>query len=374
MVIGIPKEIKNNEYRCAATPGTVSELARKGHSVLVEPGAGLGSSISDEDFRQAGALITDRDNLYRNCEMLYKVKEIMEPEFKYLRKGMIIFTYLHSNGHREMTDKLLEAGVIGIAYEDITDASGAFPLLAPMSEIAGKGGFLAACHHMQSVAGGCGILLGRVSGVRTPEITIIGAGNAGLGAAEMAAGLGNRVTILDISKESMDAAKARLPANVEFLYSNHDNLMKCLARSDVLLNCILWPKARKDHLVTRDMLRCMKPSALIVDVSCDEGGAIETCRATSHDDPVYREEGIAHYCVDNIPSAFSASATAALASATLPYALQIAGKGALKALRENAHLRRGLTCYFGDLTLEETGLKQSRPYKNPDSLPDFASR
>lgn len=371
MVIGIPKEIKNNEYRCAAVPGTVSELVRNGHKVLVEQGTGIGSSIADEDFERAGAVVSDRNTVFRECDLLYKVKEILPPEYPFLRRDLTIFTYLHSNAHREMTDALLESGCTGIAYEDITDDSGAFPLLRPMSELAGKGGFFMACQYMQSVNGGSGRMLARVSGIRTPDITIIGVGNAGFGVAELAAGLGNRVTVLDVSFERMEAAKNRLPSNVEFLYSNRDNLLRCLERSDVLFNCILWPKVRKDHLVTREMLRMMKPSAMIVDVACDDAGAIETCRSTSHDDPTYREEGILHYCVDNIPSAFSCTATDSLASATLPYVLQLANKGPLRALRENLHLRRGLTCFDGILTLEETGLKQSRPYKKPEEIPEF---
>ncbi|TFG82141.1 MAG: alanine dehydrogenase [Spirochaetales bacterium] len=371
MIIGMPKEIKNNEYRCAATPGTLAELVRNGHKVLVERGAGIGSSFSDDDFVRAGAIVTDRDTVYKDCDLLYKVKEIMQPEFKYLRKGMTIFTYLHSNAHREMTDALLSAGCVGIAYEDITDNAGTFPLLRPMSELAGKGGFFMACQHLQSINGGNGLMMTRVSGIRTPEVTIIGAGNAGLGVAEMAANLGNYVTLLDVSFERMESAKYRLPSNVQFLYSNKENLQRCLKRSDVIFNCILWPKTRKDHLVTREMLKDLKPDCMIVDVACDDAGAIETCRSTSHDNPTYREEGILHYCVDNIPSAFSCTATASLASATLPYAMELANKGPVRALKENPHLRRGLTCFNGILTLEETGLKQARPFKKPEEIPEL---
>lgn len=372
MVIGIPREIKNNEYRCAAIPETVSELIQRGHTVLIEREAGTGSSISDTDFAQAGAVLTDSQTVWESSELIYKVKEILPPEYRFLRKDLTILTYLHSNAHREMTDELLKSGCIGIAYEDITDATGNFPLLRPMSELAGKGGFFMACQFMQSINGGSGLMLTRVSGIKTPEILIIGAGNAGMGAAEMATDLGNRVTILDISIERLESARNRLPPNVQLLYSNRDNLSTCLSQADVVFNCILWPKARKDHLIGRSMLTTMKPSALIVDVSCDEGGAIETCRATSHDNPVYREEGILHYCVDNIPAAFSRTATFSLANATLPYAREIADKGTVRALRENPHLRKGLTCIHGILTLEETGLKQSRPYKRPEDIPELA--
>ncbi len=368
MIIGVPKEIKNNEFRLAVTPETALEITRHGHKLLIETNAGSGCSISDDDFIKAGAAIASRERVYREAEIIYKVKEILPPEYEYMREGLVVFTYIHSNAHSEMTDVLLSAKVIGIAYEDITDHQGNFPLLRPMSEIAGKGGFIMACQFAQKINGGKGILLGRVSGVETPEITIIGAGNAGIGFAEMAAGLGNKVTLLDLSIEKLESARQKLPPNVELLASNQSNLEKCLLRTDVLCNCILWPKWRKDHLITRAMIKRMKNNALIVDIACDESGAIETCRATSHDKPTYTEEGIMHYCVDNIPAAFSRTSTYLLASSTLPYLIEIANKGAVKALKENKHLRNGLTCYLGALTLEETGLKQKRPYKKPEEV------
>ena len=368
MIIGTPKEIKNNEYRVAMTPLGVKEFKKYNHTVLIEQGAGMGSGISDREYVEAGAEIVGTDELFNRADMIYKVKEFFPEEFKYLREDLIIFTYIHSNAHREQTDVFLDKRVIGIAYEDIQDASGNFPLLKPMSDIAGKGGFLAACQFVQKIHGGMGLMPARVCGVDTPQITVIGAGYAGLGAAEMAAAFGNKVTLLDISAEKLEKAKAILPPNVEFLYSNEANILQCLLRTDVLVNCILWPKWRKDHLVTRDMLKKMKPGSLIVDVACDDGGAIETCRSTSHSDPVYREEGIMHYCVDNIPAAFSKTATYALTGVTLPYALEIANKGYKQALIDNKGLRKGLSFYLGELTLEETGKKQNRPYKQPEDM------
>lgn len=367
MIIGIPKEIKKNEYRVACTPSGVKEIVANGHQVLVEKGAGLGSGFSDREYEEEGATIVDTaEELYEKSHLIYKVKEILPEEFKYLRENLIIFTYIHSNAYREQTDALLENKVIAIAYEDVTDENGEFPLLKPQSIIAGKGGFIAALNFMQRIHGGKGILLSRVDGVRTPEITIIGAGNSGTAAAELAAAFGNKVTILDISSEQLGKARKVLPANVELLYSNKANIEMCLKRTDVLINCILWPKWRKDHLITREMLKLMKEGALIVDVACDEAGAIETTKATSHDDPVYIVDGITHYCVDNIPSAFSQTATTTLCNATLPYLLEIANKGVKRALIENKYLRRGLTTYEGKLTLEETGLKQNRPFISPE--------
>lgn len=367
MIIGIPKEIKSHEYRVACNPSGVKEIVNNGHEVLVEKGAGVGSGYSDKEYEEQGAVMVDSaKETYEKSDLIYKVKEIFPEEFKYLKENQIVFTYIHSNAYKEQTDALLQKKVVGIAYEDVIDKNGEFPLLKPQSIIAGKGGFLAALNFSQRIHGGNGILLSRIDGVRTPEVTIIGAGNSGVSAAELAAAFGNKVTILDISSEQLEKARKSLPSNVELLYSNRANLEMCLKRTDVLMNCILWPKWRKDHLVSKDMLGLMKKGALIVDIACDEAGAIETTKSTAHDDPVYVVDGVTHYCVDNIPSAFSQTATTTLCNATLPYLLQIANKGAKQALIDNKYLRRGLTTYEGKLTLEETGRKQNRPYITPE--------
>lgn len=367
MTIGIPKEIKHNEFRVAATPSTLSTLCRKGHVVLVESQAGMGSGFPDQAYAEAGAKISTKEGVYKNAELLCKVKEIESPEYAMLREGQIIFTYLHSNAHPEMTGELLKRGVVGIAYEDITDDEHEFPLLAPMSTLAGKGGFLAALHFAQSVHGGTGLLLSRVAGVSIPRIAIIGCGWSGVGAAEIAAALGNKVTMLDISIKAMEKAKAKLPSNVEFLYSNRENLLTCLRESDVVINCILWNKTRKDHLVYRSDLGMMKPGAMIIDVACDDSGAVETCQSTTHADPVYYEEGVLHYCVDNIPSAFSRTASVMLSAVTLPFALSIADRGVDTALLSDRHLRNGLTFYHGCLTLKETADKLGLEYTEPEA-------
>ncbi len=370
MVIGIPKEIKNNEYRVAAAPMNVADLTGHGHKVLVEKGAGAGSGFSDEDYRLAGAEVVNTDQVYKKSGLIYKVKEILPDEYKYMREGLIIMTYLHSNGNPEMTDVLLDSKVIAIAYEDITDSEGGFPLLKPMSVLAGKGGFLAALHYSQRVHGGSGILLSRTTGINVPVVTIIGAGHAGMGAAELAAAFGCRVKLLDLNMNRLEEAKLKLPANAEMLYSTRENLISCLQESEVLINCILWPKTRKDHLVNRADLKIMKSGAMIIDVSCDEAGAIETSHATTHDDPVYYVDGILHYAVDNIPSAFSKTASISLGNSTLPYVLEVAGKGCNRALKENPFLRRGLSFYLGALTLEETAIKQGRKYTSPEDALD----
>lgn len=369
MIIGVLKEIKPNEYRVAATPAAVVEIVARGHQVLVQKDAGKGSGFADEEYAAAGATILETaEEVFTKADLFYKVKEMFPEEWKYMRKDKIVFTYIHSNAHPEQTDAILNSKVTAIAYEDITDDNGGFPLLKPMSILAGKGGFLAAAHHMQSVFGGSGTLLANVCGVETPVITIIGAGNSGIGAAELAAGFGNTVRILDVNMAAMEAARAKLPANVTCMLSNRENLVKCLKDSDVIINCILWPKHRKDHLIFREDLKLMKQSAMIVDVACDDEGAVETCRSTTHDNPTYYEEGILHYCVDNIPSAFARTASIMLCNATLPLLLQIANKGAEQALRENPHLRKGLTAYDGKLTLEETALKQGRTLYSAEEL------
>jgi len=369
MIIGVLKEIKPNEYRVAAIPATVGEIVARGHQVLVQKDAGKGSGYSDAEYEAAGAKILDTaEEVYTQADLFYKVKEMFPEEWKYMNRDKIVFTYIHSNAHPEETDAILNSRVTAVAYEDITDEKGGFPLLKPMSILAGKGGFLAALHHMQSVFGGNGTLLANVTGIETPVISIIGAGNSGVGAAELAAGFGNTVRILDVNMKAMEEARAKLPANVSFLISNRENLVKCLKDSDVIINCIMWPKHRKDHLINRADLALMKPSAMIVDVACDDEGAVETCRSTTHDDPVYYEEGILHYCVDNIPSAFARTASIMLSTATLPYLLQMANKGVEKAMKENPHLLKGMTAYDGKLTLEETALKQNRPLTDAQEL------
>lgn len=368
MIVGVPKEIKNNEYRVSVTPSGVKEFLKRGHQVNVEYGAGTGSGFTDEEYEAAGAKLASGNEVYEKSEMIIKVKEILPPEYRYMRSGLIVFTYLHSNSNLEMTKVLIERETIGISYEDIENEEGKFPLLKPMSEMAGKGGFLAALNLTQSINGGSGILLARATGIETPVVTIIGAGAAGMGAAKLAASFENHVIILDISLEQLERAREQLPSNVELLYSDRQNLEKVIKQSDVIINCLMWNKTRKDHLVYREDLRLMKPNAIIIDVSCDEHGAIETSRATSHDNPIYFEEGHMHYAVDNIPSAFARTSTCLLTNVTLPYALEIASKGAEKAMKENPLLRKGLSFYHGKLTLQETAIKHQLPYVTSEDV------
>jgi alanine dehydrogenase len=365
MIIGVPKEIKHNEFRVGAVPSSVSTLTSKGHTVYVEYGAGCGSGFSDQEYIDAGAVMAEKNEIYTKCDLLYKVKEIESSEYNLLRRGQIVITYFHSNAHLDMTVNMLKTGIIGIAYEDVDDENKEFPMLSPMSTLAGMGGFIAALYFSQSVHGGNGRLLCNITGVSAPRITVIGCGWSGTGAAELAASFGNKVTMLDVNVKAMEKARLKLPQNVEYLFSNRENLVTCLKESDVIINCIMWDKTRKDHLIYREDLKLMKPSAMIIDVACDDDGAIETCRSTTHDDPIYYEEGIMHYCVDNIPSGFSRTASITLSAATMPYVMAVAEKGVEKALIDDEHLRRGLTFYYGDLTLKETAAKHNLMYTEP---------
>lgn len=366
MIIGVPKEIKTSEYTVAISPAGIATFVENGHKVLIEEGAGLGSGFYDEEYVDRGAVITDKVTVYNGSDMIFKVKELLPSDFEFLREGLIVMTYFHSNAYRDETDACLKSKIIGIACEDVQDKYGNHPLLRPMSEIGGKGGFIAACNYSQKIHGGGGKMLARVNGIKTPHITILGAGSAGIGAAELASGFGNRVTVLDIDYDALEKAKEKLPLNVEFLHSDHETICEIIKYTDVLMNCVSWPKWRTDHIITRDMLKLMKKDSIIIDVACDIGGAVETCRVTTHKEPVYFEEGILHYCVDNIPSAFARTATCSICAATVPYALEIANKGIYKALIDNPYLRKGLCFYLGNLTLEETGLKQGRPYITPE--------
>ena len=371
MKVGIVKEIKNNENRVAIIPASVKEFLAHGHEVYIECGAGLGSGFRDEEYAAAGAIMVEKaEDVWNKVDLLYKVKEILPSEYKYVRKDLIIMTYIHSNAHREETQVLLDAGCPSIALEDITsdDPHRRFPLVANMGELAGKGGFLAACYYAQSVHGGPGILLNNVIGSDAPIISIIGCGYTGMGAAELASSFGCTVRMMDLNFETMERAQGLLPDNVSFRYSSRAAIEDCLKDSDVIINCVLWPKTRKDHLIYREDLKTMKPGAMIIDVSCDDGGAVETCHSTTHDDPVYYEEGILHYAVDNIPSAFSKNASVRFSCDSLPFALAVADKGIKQALKDDKHLRDGLTTFDGKLTLRETAEKFGVEWANPEEL------
>ncbi len=349
MIIGIPREIKVKENRVACTPGGVRVLAGLGHQVLVETGAGVGSGYSDEQYAEAGARLVGSASEAWAAEMVVKVKEPLAPEFQYLRPDLVLFTYLHLAAAPELTRALLESRTTGIAYETVS-LNGRLPLLEPMSEIAGRMASIVGAYYLGKPQGGTGVLLGGVPGVLPGKVVIIGGGTAGVNAARMALGLGAEVTILDVDLNKLRHLDLTLGGTARTLYSNEQNLLDLLPGVDLLIGAVLVPGARAPRLVRREMLGRMKPGSVFVDIAVDQGGCAETTRATTHDDPVYLEHGITHYCVANMPGAYARTATQALTNVTIPYAARIATLGVETALRQLADLRGGLNTWKGGMT------------------------
>jgi alanine dehydrogenase len=369
VIIGVPREIKKNEYRVSITPPAVDALVSKGHQIVIEAQAGMGSGISNEDYTSAGAILApDAKTVYQKGEMILKVKELFTQEFDLLREGQIIFTYLHSANNPEETQALLDKKVIAIAYEDIETDDGRCPLLTPMSEIAGEVGLIMGVYHMFATTGGSGILIGGAVGSEPANVAILGAGNVGIGAARYAIGLGADVTLLDIDLERLRDIRQTILPRIKTVYLNEFNVRQMLPKIDLLINAVKWPPQSDEHIVTREMLGLMKNKALIVDISCDPAGAIETCVPASHDRPTYIVDGIQHYCVDNLPSAVAKTASDALSNASLPYVLKIADKGWLAAIKEDVTLRRGLGFAFGHLSFKPTATAQNRPYTSAEEI------
>lgn len=350
MIIGVPKEIKNNENRVSMTPAGVRQFVENGHEVLVQKGAGLGSGISDEEYIKEGAKILDTaKEIFDNSEMIVKVKEPQESEIEMLKEGQILYAYLHLAPDKSQTLGLLNKKVVGIAYETI-EVNKKLPLLEPMSEIAGKMASMVAAHYLAKPYGGRGVLPGGVAGTHTTKFVILGGGTAGINAAKIAAGLGANVVIFDINLERMRYLEDVLPKNCKTLMSNRYNIINEIKDADAVIGTVLIPGARAPHLITRDMLKLMQPGAVIVDVSIDQGGCVETSRPTTHQDPVYEVDGIIHYCVSNMPGAYARTSTFALTNATLPFGLEIANKGWKKAAIENPAIYKGINVYNGQVT------------------------
>lgn len=369
MRIGIPKEVKNHEYRVGMIPATVHALAQSDHQVQVETGAGEGSGISDEEYREAGAkIVSSADEVWSNAEMVVKVKEPVESEYQRLRQEQTLFTYLHLAPLPELTSILLEKKITGIAYETITDKKGGLPLLTPMSEVAGRMAPLVGAYYLQRGLGGRGLLLSGVPGVPPGDVVIIGGGIVGLNAAKIALGLGARVTILETSSARMRALDNMFSGAVTTLASNHHNLVAALGRADILVGAVLIPGHSAPKLVTREMLSLMKPRAVIVDVAVDQGGCFETTHATTHSDPVFEVDGVLHYCVANMPGAMPRTSTFALNNATMPYALALANKGLKGALADDSGLAAGVNTYRGEITCPPVAESQDRSYRPLEEL------
>lgn len=350
MRVGVPKEIKNNEFRVGMTPGSVREYVAHGHKVMVQTNAGAGIKASDDDYRAAGAAIApDAKTIFAENDMIVKVKEPQPVEYAQLREGQILYTYLHLAPDPEQTKGLLKAGVTGVAYETVTDDHGGLPLLAPMSEVAGRLSIQAAAYALTAPQGGRGLLMGGVPGVLPAKVLIIGGGVVGTHAAKMAIGLGAEVTILDRSLRRLAYLDDIFLGRVKTRYSTFEALSEETDQADVVVGAVLIPGASAPKLVTRKMLGRMKKGAVLVDVSIDQGGCFETSRPTTHAEPTYEVDGIVHYCVANMPGAVPLTSSHALNNATLAYGLKLADKG-LDALKESAHLRNGLNVHRGKVT------------------------
>ncbi|MCR4365922.1 alanine dehydrogenase [Bacillus velezensis] len=352
MIIGVPKEIKNNENRVALTPGGVSQLIGNGHRVLVESGAGLGSGFTNEDYVSAGAeILEDRKQVW-HAEMVMKVKEPLAEEYAYFRQGLVLFTYLHLAAEPELAKALTEKGVTAIAYETVTDGR-SLPLLTPMSEVAGRMAAQIGAQFLEKPKGGKGILLAGVPGVSRGKVTIIGGGGVGTNAAKMAVGLGADVTMIDLNADRLRQLDDIFGHQIKTLMSNPVNIADSVAEADLLICAVLIPGAKAPTLVTEEMVKQMKPGSVIVDVAIDQGGIVETVdHITTHDNPTYEKHGVVHYAVANMPGAVPRTSTLALTNVTVPYALQIANKGAAQAIADSPALKAGLNTANGHVTYE----------------------
>ncbi len=352
MRIGVVREIKPDENRVAITPAGVATLTRAGHEVIIEDGAGLGSGISNEDYRSAGAkLLPNPREVFEAAEMIMKVKEPLPPEYDLFSEGQILFTYLHLAPEPELTRVLMEKKVTAIAYETVQLPDKSLPLLTPMSEVAGRMATQIGAHFLEKAYGGAGVLLAGVPGVMPAEVVIIGGGTVGTNAAKIACGMGARVTVFDISAERLRYLDDIFGGRVQTVMSNPYSIAEAVKKADLLIGAVLIPGARAPHLVTEEMVKTMKPGSVIVDVAIDQGGSVETIdRVTTHSNPTYVRHGVVHYSVANMPGAVPRTSTFALTNVTLPYALQIANKGFRKAVLENASLALGVNVVDGKIT------------------------
>jgi len=364
MIIGVAKEIKNNENRVGLTPAGAEDLCKAGHKVLIEQNAGLGSGFSDESYAKVGAvIIADKKELFDSAEMIIKVKEPLAAEYDLFHEGQILFTYLHLAPEPALTKALLEKKVIGIAYETIVGRNNTLPLLSPMSEVAGRMAVQIGAQFLEKPWGGKGVLLGGVPGVEPAQVVIIGGGIVGTNAAKMAVGMGAQVAILDKSADRLAYIDDLFSGRVATIMSNHYNIGKWVKKADLLIGAVLIPGAKAPKLVSEEMVKSMEAGSVIVDVAIDQGGSIATVdRVTTHTDPTYTKHGVVHYSVANMPGAVARTSTFALTNATLPYALQIANKGWQQALKDDPGLAKGLNVYKGQVTFKAVADDQNLPY------------
>ena len=369
MIIGLPKEIKNNEFRVGLTPGAVSAFVQAGHQVLVERAAGTGSGFSDREYQEAGAHIRDSaGDVWSESDLIVKVKEPVESEYRYFRRDQILYTYLHLAADGPLTRALLDSGVKAIAYETIVGRNGGLPCLAPMSEIAGRMAVQEGAKYLEKTYGGRGILLSGVPGVERGNVVILGGGNVGTNACKIATGMGANVTVLDVNGQRLAYLDDIFPRQITTLYATRDNIRRALAQADLVIGAVLLPGRATPKLVLREDLALMRPGAVVVDVAVDQGGCIATSHPTTHDAPTFVVDGILHYCVANMPGAVARTSTMALVNATLPYGLELAAQGVEGACRADRGLLAGLNCYGGHCTCSGVAAALNLEYVDPTGL------
>ncbi|OCA83730.1 alanine dehydrogenase [Pseudobacillus wudalianchiensis] len=369
MIIGVPKEIKNNENRVAITPAGVTTLVNAGHTVLVEKDAGLGSGFTNEEYQEFGAqLIDSAKDLWAQAEMVLKVKEPIESEYQYFRKDLLLFTYLHLAAEPALTKALVENEVTGVAYETVS-VNRTLPLLSPMSEVAGRMAAQIGAQFLEKNKGGKGVLLGGVPGVKKSRVTVIGGGMVGTNAAKIASGLGAEVTIIDLSADRLRQLEDIFGSSVQTLMSSPVNIAESVKESDLVIGAVLIPGSKAPKLVTEEMVKAMSPGSVIVDVAVDQGGIFETVdHVTTHDNPTYEKHGVVHYAVANMPGAVPRTSTVALTNVTIPYALQIANKGFNRAIQDNPALKLGVNTYKGHVTYEAVAKDLGYEFKAVEEL------
>src|SRR6476660_3578932 len=369
MRVGIPTEIKNNEYRVAMTPAGVAELTHRGHEVLIQAGAGEGSAISDHDFKATGAQIIDTaDEVWAEADLLLKVKEPIEAEYRRMRKGQTLFTYLHLAASRPCTDALMASGTTSIAYETVQTADGALPLLAPMSEVAGRLAAQVGAYHLMRTHGGRGVLMGGVPGVAPANVVVIGGGMAGDNAAAVAKGMGARVTVFDLNINTLHKIDAEYGGSIETSYSSRLDLEDAVKEADLVIGAVLVPGAKAPKLVTNATVAHMKPGSVLVDIAIDQGGCCEDSRPTTHDDPTFAVHDTVFYCVANMPGAVPRTSTYALTNATMPYVVKLAERGWKSACQADSSLAKGLSTHEGAMLSEQVASDLDLPFTDPTTV------
>lgn len=363
MIIGVPKEIKNNENRVALTPAGTQELVKRGHTVYVENSAGVGSGFSDDEYTKAGAkMLKTAEEVFSIAEMIMKVKEPIEQEYKLIKKDQLVFTYFHFASYEPLTKAMISSGAVCLAYETVERIDGSLPLLIPMSEVAGRMSIQEGAKYLEKPLKGRGILLGGVPGVKPAKVLILGGGVVGTNAAKIAAGMGADVTIADVNLNRLRYLDDVMPKNVHTVVSNEYTIREMIKDHDLIVGAVLIPGAKAPKLITRDMLKTMRPGTVLVDVAVDQGGCIETCTPTTHENPTYIIDDVVHYCVANMPGAVPYTSTLALTNATLPYAIRLANQGWQKACQESTELRNGLNVMFGEVVYKGVADAFNLPY------------